>query len=190
MDARASGDFTAATDLRLWDQTYAKGTFLSTDYRLQHGKISFDYLTWPYPVESRRFRLKTLWQFQYTGIRAGFDAPKIPITDENGLPFVDASGNPITYGVINNRWFIYPEFGIGVAYFSGRHFRVEANGAGFTWPRRSTVWDADASANIRYGRFELRFGAKAFSFKTNTENEFYLKGTLYSGFAGIRWYSD
>ena len=106
------------------------------------------------------------------------------------MPFVDASGNPITYGVINNRWFIYPEFGIGVAYFSGRHFRVEANGAGFTWPRRSTVWDADASANIRYGRFELRFGAQAFSFKTNTENEFYLKGTLYSGFAGIRWYSD
>jgi hypothetical protein len=92
MSTRASGDFTATQDLHLWDQTYAKGTLVSTDYRLQHGVISFDYLTWPYPVGSRRFRLKTLWQVQYTGIRAGFDAPLLPITDENGFPGVDASG--------------------------------------------------------------------------------------------------
>jgi hypothetical protein len=189
-DMRASGNFTTPTRVRLWDQTYDAGTFIDTDYRLQRGKISFDYLTWPYPVESRRFRLKTLWQFQYTNIRAGFDAPKIPITDEFGNPFVDASGNPITYGVTNSRWFMGPEFGVGVAYFGGRHFRVEANAAGFAFPRRNAIWDADAAANVRYGKFELRFGAKGFHFKTNTEKDFFLKGTFYSGFVGLRWYSD
>ena len=189
-DTRASGDFTAPTDLRLWEQSYAKDTLLSTDYRLQNGKISFDYLTWPYPVESRRFRLKTLWQLHYTSIRTGFDAPQIPLTDNDGFPLVDSAGNPITYATQGQRWFIGPELGIGVAYFGGRHFRVEANASGFAIPNRNSIWDADGSANIRYGRFELRFGAKGFHFKTSTKAEYYMKGTFYSGFAGIRWYSE
>jgi hypothetical protein len=103
---------------------------------------------------------------------------------------VDSSGNPITYATTGNRWFIGPEFGIGVAYYSGRHFRVEANAAGFTIPRHNTVWDADASANVRFGHFELRIGAKAFHFKTSTESDFYTRGTLAGAFAGLRWYSD
>jgi hypothetical protein len=186
----ATGDVVAGQDLHLWEQTYAKDTLLTTNYRLQNFKISLDFLTWPYPVESRRFRLKTLWQLQYTSVRSGFDAPKLPIVDENGFPLVDASGNPITYATQGTRWFVGPEFGLGVAYYSGRHFRFEANGAGFAFPGRNAIWDADASANIRYGRFEFRFGAKGFHFKTSTGAEYYLKGTLYSGFAGIRWYSD
>ena len=36
------------------DQAYAAGTYVSTNYRLQNFKLSFDYLTWPFPVESRR----------------------------------------------------------------------------------------------------------------------------------------
>jgi len=189
-DTRATGDTTAPTDVHLWEQTYTKDTVLTTNYRLQNFKLSLDYLTWPFPVESRRFRLKTLWQFQYTAIRSGFDAPQLPIVDENGFPLVDASGNPITYGTSGSRWFMGPELGLGAAYFSGRHFRIEANGAGFAIPHRNSIWDADATANIRYGHFEFRVGAKAFHFKTSTKAEFFLRGTLYSGFAGIRWYSD
>ncbi len=185
-ETRATGDFTAATDLHLWEQTYSKDTLLTTNYRLQSAKISFDYLTWPYPVESRRFRLKTLWQFQYMAIRSGFDAPKLAITDESGFPLVDSSGNPVTYATQGSRWFMGPELGLGAAYFSGRHFRLEANASGFTIPHRNSIWDADASANIRYGHFEFRVGAKGFHFKTSTKAEYYLRGTLYSGFAGVR----
>jgi hypothetical protein len=189
-DARASGDFIAPTTLHLWEQTYDKDTLLTSDYRLQNGKISFDYLTWPYPVESRRFRLKTLWQLQYTSIRTGYDAPKKPLTDNDGFPLVDSAGNPITFAGQGSRWFVSPQIGVGLAYYSGRHFRLEANAAGFTIPKHNSIWDADASANVRYGRFEVRFGAKGFHFKTSTNSDFFMRGTYYSGFAGIRWYSE
>lgn len=189
-DMRATGDFTAGNDIHIFDQTYEKNTLVTSDYRLQHGKLSFDYLTWPFPVASRRFRLKTLWAVQYTAIRAGYDAPKKPLVDDNGFPLVDASGNPISYGAQGTRYILSPMFGLGAAYYSGRHFRVEANASGWTFPQRHSVWDADASANIRQGRLEFRFGVKGFHFKTTTNSDFYMKGTFYSGFAGIRWYSE
>jgi hypothetical protein len=203
-ETRASGNFVPASDLRLWTQTYTKTlvstdsagkettipNLLTTDYRLQTAKLSFDYLSWPYPVESRRIRVKSLWQLQYTAVRSGFDAPKIPLTDETGAPFVDASGNQITYSTQGTRWFVSPEIGIGLAYFSGRHFRVEANASGFTIPRHNSIWDADASANFRTGHFELRVGAKGFHFKTSTSAEYFMRGTMYSGFVGLRWYSE
>jgi hypothetical protein len=190
-DTRASGVIESIpTTLRLWDQTYEAGTYLATSYRLQSGKMSFDYLTWPFPVESRRFRLKTLWQVQWTQIRTSFDAPRKPIFDESGFPIVDAAGNPISYVGIGSRWFVSPQFGLGAAYYSGRHFRWEANASGWTWPHRNTIWDADTSVNLRYGHFELRVGAKAQHFKTSTQAEFYGIGTLGSAFAGIRWYSQ
>jgi hypothetical protein len=190
LTSHASGDYRTPIQLQLWDQTYAAGTLIATNYHLQNGKISFDYLTWPYPVESRRFRLKTLWAVQYTEIRGRFDAPELPLVDSNGIPFVDSAGNPISYAGEGSRWFISPELGIGVAYYSGRHFRVEANASGFTIPRHNTIWDADASANVRFGHFEFRVGGKGFHFKTGTGSDFYMRGTLYGAFAGLRWYSD
>jgi hypothetical protein len=189
-ESRASGNFTGATDLQLWGQTYAAGTYLSTDYKIQTGKISFDYLTWPYPVESRKFRLKTLWQVQYTTVRSTFDAPLLPLVDSTGAPLVDASGNPISYVGSGTRWFISPMLGLGVAEFGSRHFRVEANASGFAIPHHSAIWDADASANIRYGHVELRIGAKAFHFKTSPTAEYFLTNTMASGFVGVRWYSQ
>src|SRR5579883_1623481 len=98
-ETRAAGDIASiGHNFQAWGQTYAAGTAISTNYRIQNGKVSFDYLTWPYPVESRRFRLKTLWQVQYTGIRTSFDAPNLPLVDPTtGAPYVDANGNPISY---------------------------------------------------------------------------------------------
>jgi hypothetical protein len=190
-ETKASGNVESIpTTLHLWNQTYEPGTYLATTYRLQHGKMSFDYLTWPYPVESRRFRLKTLWQVQWTQIRTVFDAPKKPVLDETGFPLVDASGNPISYAGIGSRWFISPQFGLGTAYYGGRHFRWEANAAGWAWPHRNAVWDADTSVNLKYGHFELRVGAKAFHFKTSTQAEYFGKGTMGSAFVGVRWYSQ
>ena len=189
---RAAGNIQSTpTQLQVFDQTYPAGTYLATNYRLQNGKISFDYLTWPYPIESRRFRLKTLWQVQYTSIQPGFDAPKLPLFDPaTGIPFVDANGNPISYATVGTRWFVSPEFGLETEYYSGRHLRLDANASGWTFPHRNTVWDADASANVKYGRLEFRVGAKAFHFKTSTQSDFFSRGTLTSAFVGVRWYSQ
>jgi hypothetical protein len=190
-ETRANGNVASIpTTLHLWSQTYDPGDYIATTYRLQHGKISFDYLTWPYPVESRRFRLKTEWAVQYTSYRTQFDAPMKPIVDENGLLLVDASGNPISYAALGTRWFISPMFGLGTTYYSGRHFRWEANASGFAFPHKNTVWDADTSVNFKYGHLELRLGAKGFHFKTNTQAEFFGRGTIGSAFVGVRWYSQ
>jgi hypothetical protein len=190
-DVKATGDIQSIpVQIQAWGQTYPAGTYLATSYHLQHGSISMDYLTWPYPVESRRFRLKTLWQVQYTNVKSTFDAPKSPIADANGNPLVDSNGNLISYAGSGSHWFISPMFGVQTMYYYGRHFRWEAKASGWGWPHHNAIWDADTSANLRYGHFELGVGFRGFHFKTSTQGEYYTHGTYAAGFAGLRWYSQ
>lgn len=188
--ARAAGNLTNANDLTLWNQTYIAGTYLSTNYTVQNFKMSFDYLSWPYPVESRRFRLLTLWQIQYTSVKSAFDAPKLPLVDASGNPYIDANGNLISYAGSGSRWFLSPTFGLGAHEYITKNFRFEINGDGFTVPRHWTIWDADASLNYRVGHIEVRGGIKAFHYKTSTAAEFYLHNTMISPMVSVRWYSD
>ena len=163
---------------------------VSTNYRIQNFKASFEYLTWPFPVESRRFRLKTLWQVQYTQIRSIFNAPLLPLTDSSGNVLTDSSGNPLSYVGQKTRPLILPTFGIGMAEYISPRVRLEVNGSGFGIPKHGNLWDADASANFRLSHFELRVGAKAFHFRTSASADYYSHATLMAAFAGIRWYSD
>jgi hypothetical protein len=189
-ESRASGDYTAPVNTTVFNgQTYLAGTLVSTDYKLQNFKVSFDYLTWPYPVESRRFRLKTLWQVQYTSMRSGFDAPLLPLTDSNGNPFIDASGNPISYSASSSKWFITPTLGLSATEYITRNIRFEASADGFTIPHHTTLYEGESTINMRVSHFELRGGAKLFHFKTSTNADFYMRGTMASVFFGIRWYS-
>ena len=187
---RAAGNFTNTEELRIWDQVYPVDNVVSTNYRLQNAKISFDYLTWPYPVQSSRFRLKTLWAVEYTSIKTGFDLPLLPTVDSAGNPLTDATGNPLSYIANGSHWLILPSFGVGVAEYLTRNIRLEGNASGFAIPQHTTQWDADASANLRTGHLEIRVGVKAFHFKTSTQQPFYMRGTQASGFVGLRWYSD
>jgi hypothetical protein len=187
---RAAGNFTNSQDLTIWDQGYASGNLISTDYKLTDIKLSFDYLTWPYPVQSRKFRLKTLWQIQYISARSGFDAPLLPTTDANGNLLVDANGNPITYMTTGSRWYITPTLGLGTTYWVNRNVKFEANASGFTIPHHTTTWDADASINLRFGHFELGAGGRAFHFKTSTDGPYYMRGTLYAPVVQLRWFSE
>lgn len=188
--SRAAGNLISPYDTVLWSHFYPVGGYESTDYRVQNFKLSFDYLTWPYPVESRRFRLKTLWQIQYTTIRTTFDRPKEPLVDSTGAPLADSSGNPLSYAGEGTRAFFSPTFGLGVSEWVTRNFRLEANASGFGIPHHSSIWDTDASANLRLGHFEIKVGAKAFHFKTSTKGEFFVKNTMAQAMVGLRWYSN
>jgi hypothetical protein len=190
LQTRAAGDYTTPVDTVVFNgQVYTAGTFVSTDYTLRNMKISFDYLTWPYPVESRRFRLKTLWQLQYTSVKAGFDAPLLPLTDSNGNPLIDASGNPISYAASESKWFLLPTFGLSATEYFTRNIRFEASADGFAIPHHSTTYEGEATINARVNHFELRGGFKYYHYKTSTSSDFYMRGTLSSVFFGIRWYS-
>jgi hypothetical protein len=186
---RSAGDFTSSTALTLWSQSYDPGILISTNYQLQELKLSFEYLTWPYPVESRHFRLKTLWQVQYLNINTGFDAPLLPITGPGGGPLIGSNGSPVSYQAAGSRWFVSPTLGLGVSEYFSKFVRLELNGSGFAIPRRWTIWDTDGSINLRFGHFELGGGARAFHFKTSTNGPFYIRGTLIVPQVSLRWYS-
>ena len=188
-NTRAAGNFTTGSTLTVWSQTYDQGVLISTNYHLQDLKLSFEYLTWPYPVESRHFRLKTLWQVQYVNVSTGFDAPLLPITDSAGGPLIGSNGSPVSYQAAGSRWFISPTLGVGVAEYFSKFVRLELNGSGFAFPRRWTIWDTDGSINFRFGHFELGGGARAFHFKTSTNAPFYIRGTLFVPQVSLRWYS-
>jgi hypothetical protein len=180
--SKASGNQTASTDLVEFAQAYSQGNVLSTSYKIQDAKISFEYLTWPFPVGSRHFRLKTLWQVQYIAMQSNFDAPLLPTTD--------AFGNPLTYQTQGSTSFFSPTLGLGIVEYASRNFRFEANASGFAIPHHTAIWDVDASIAYRVGHVEIRGGAKALHFKTSTKSDYFQYGRMAGAFVGLRWYSD
>ena len=187
---RASGNIAAPTELGLITQVYLKGDYLTTDYHLQSVKLSFDYLTWPYPVKTSRFRLKSLWQVQYMRVRVGFDAPYLPITDSLGNPLTDSGGNLLSYATQKTYQFYLPEVGLGVQEWVKPGFRLEASGSGFSIPHHQNSWNFEASANFRASHYELRAGVRGYHFRTSAQQDFWVRGTMIGPFFGLRWYSD
>jgi hypothetical protein len=172
-DTQASGSFTAPTDLNLWGSGYNAGDSISTTYRLRSFGFSYDFLTWPYPVRERRFRFKTLWQFQYASVKSTFDAP--------------LSTNPPAPGMGSKSIYL-PGLGIGITEYLSKNARVEALVSGFDIPSHAALANGEADIAYKFGRIELRAGGKFFYFKTSPQADFYMKGTLAGAFAGLRFY--
>jgi hypothetical protein len=181
--AKRSGTTTAPTDLVLFAQPYVKGDELSTNGKLSDYKLSYEYLTWPYPAGARHFRLKTLWQVQYVVMKTTFDAPVKSATP-------DSAGNFTSYAVVGSKGYLTPAFGLGVHEYASRNFRFEANVSGFWLPHRWYLLDTDATIAYRFGRWELRGGGKGFVFRTSPKAEYFYRGTMAGVFVGLRWYSD
>ena len=189
-DFRASGDFTTPVALTAFTQAYIAGTYISTNYHVQNVKLSYEYLTWPFPVGSRKVRLKTLWQVQYTNVSTVFDSP-LDYYDTNGNIILDSSGNPIDLSAAGTKHIISPMFGLGLSYYPSRHFRLEASGSGFGLPHHYYVWDSEVTMNYRVlGHFEIRAGGRGFGFKTSTGSDYYIRGNFTGAFVGLRWYSN
>ena len=74
--AHKSGTQIAPVNMAVYSQAYNAGDELSTNVRFRDYKISYEYLMWPYPVEARKFRLKTLYQVHYVSVHNVIDAPQ------------------------------------------------------------------------------------------------------------------
>jgi hypothetical protein len=181
--SKQSGTTSTDHEIVLFTQTYAAGDVLSTSAKLSDYKLSYEYLTWPYPVEARHFRLKTLWQVQYITVNSAFDAPILSATP-------DSSGLFTSYAAQGSRNFITPSLGLGVHEYATRNFHFEANVSGFMLPHRWHLVDSDATIAYRAGRLELRAGAKGFVFRTSPKSDFFYRGTVGGAYVGLRWYSD
>jgi hypothetical protein len=182
LTARTGGTTSAPNNLVIFGQAYSQGDQLSSSYKVSDYKISYEYLTWPYPVENRRFRLKTLWQVQYITFRSNYDAPI-----KSSTP--DSAGNLTSYATTGSKSYFTPTFGLGIHEYLSRNFRFEANASGFGLPHRFNIYDLDASINYRVGSFELRGGVRSLHFRSSPNNDYFFRGTLTGAVIGIRWYS-
>ena len=180
---KATGSVTAPTALVLFAESYNKGDVLATTDKLQDVKLSFAYLTWPYPVESQHFRLRTLWQVHYLNVSSNYDAPIRSVTP-------DSSGNLTSYAATGAKNFISPAVGLGLTEYASRNFRIELNVAGFDIPHHFAIGDADALAAYRVGRLEVRVGARGLYFKTSPQADYYFRGRPVGAFVGLRWCMD
>ena len=178
---QGNGNTTAPANLTLFNTDYAPGDYLTTGYTLQNVKISYDFLSYPYPANPARFRFKTLWEVQYTNIKSSIDAPFKPVT-------TDASGNPISNTASGSRMLIYPTIGAAIEKAFTSHFRLEARASGFAFPHHGAIYDAEGSAVFRTGRYEVAVGGKVFHVKTSPHNSQYLLATFPGVFVAIRYY--
>ena len=175
MHSSAAGNVVAPYDLYLWNGNYSKGDYLSTDYRFRDLKISYDFMTWPWPIGNRKIRLKTLYQFQYISMASSFDAPlKSTVNGPN-----TASGKESIY---------LPTLGLGVDYYVTPNFRLEANGTGFYIPGHSYIIDSDATASYRISRVEVRAGMMFLRFRTSVQNDYVMRAMPVGLLVGLRFF--
>jgi len=177
------GNPTSPNAVIIYGTGFLQDDYLAVHYTMQNAKLSLDYLSWPFPIKDSKFHIKTLWEIQYTTILTSVDAPL-----RHGE--TDASGNLITTNAQGKDWFIYPSFGLGADYLISHRLRFEGRASGFLFPHRSTVWDAEASLNYRFGKFELQGGLKTFHFKTSPGRTEFVQATFPGVYVGLRWYPE
>jgi len=135
-------------------------------------KLSWNYLTYPFPSAGAKFRFKTLWEVQYVGTSVSFDAP----------------GDSSTTTTQGRKSVILPTLGAGIELHPAKHFVFEAKASGFGIPRRSDIYDAEANLILQTSRIEVVLGGKAFHYKTNSNvSDNYFSQTLIGPYAGIRY---
>jgi hypothetical protein len=150
---------------------FAVGDVLATNYYTQAYKVSWNYLTWPYPSNLAKFRFKTLYEVQYVKIGQGFDAPG----DVNAAP---------AYGL---KSMIRPTFGIGLEYHPARRLRLEFKTSGFGTPHHGDIWGAEGNLVFRGWHFEAVAGGRIFHYKTSPQADQYYSQTMFGPYGGLRF---
>jgi hypothetical protein len=177
------GHTIAPANLTLFSQAYNPGDYLNTTNKIQNAKLSFDFMSFPFPAKSTGIRIRTLWEMQYTDVKGFIDAPLKPYP-------LNSAGAPITttYAVNGGYSIIYPSFGIGIEDALSKNLLIEANASAFWFPHRSDIWDAAADLKYSLGPIELAVGMKGFHLKTSPRNVQYYVGTFDGAYVSLAWH--
>jgi hypothetical protein len=178
-----AGHTIAPTYLTLFSQAYNPGDYLNTTNKVQNVKLSFDFMSFPFPAKSTGIRIRTLWEVQYTDVKGFIDAPYKPYP-------LNSAGVPQTtsYAVNGGYDIVYPSFGIGIEDAISKNLLIEANASGFAFPHRSDIWDAAADLKYSFGPIELAVGVKGFHLKSSPRNDQYYVGTFDGAYVGLQWH--
>jgi hypothetical protein len=165
-----TGNTTAVRNLNIYQQPFPSADLLFTYYKTRNIKLSWNYLTYPAPPDSK-FRFKTLWEVQY-------------VTAE---PTIDAFYDPNLPEAKGTRSKLFPTIGVGVEYVPSARFRLEARGSGFFIPHHGEIADTSGSAVYRIGHVEIFLGGKLYHYKTSQQNQDYVVQNLWGPYGGLRW---
>ena len=172
-DTSATGSFIAPVNLNFWSVPFSQGDQTFTDYRIRSVKASYEFVSWPFPIGSRKVRVKSLWQVQVVRMNTDFTAP-LSLT--------------ATLPGAGSKTVVLPTLGVGVSDYLSRNVRVDADASGFFIPHHGSIGDADLSIAYRVSRVELQAGAKLYYFKTSTHADFYVRGLMGGPFVGVKFY--
>lgn len=170
-----NGDQIAPVNTTVFQQSVPQGAYVATQWNMERAKVYLDDLLWPEKFPVPKFRLKSLWEVQWMQIHSSVDTPILDATG-NGAP---ATGT---------RSIIYPELGVAAEYQLTRHVLLRASLAGFGFPHKADIADADATISYRRGLWEVRAGGQMMHYKTSTDNLEYLVGTMTGVFVGLRFH--
>jgi len=165
----------------LFGTPYNAGDYLAAHYNVQSAKISWDYLSYTWRRAPGNIHFKTLYELQFTTIGTNIAAPFKPVT-------TDSSGNVDDNTANGSKNVFLPTLGVEFEQSLGGKFRWEVKGSGFGIPHHSVIWDAQADIAVRFNKFELIAGEKAYHFKTSPQAEQYFTDTLSGVFVGLRYY--
>jgi hypothetical protein len=168
---KGQGNSVLGTSEAYFGNLYAVGDTLATNYYTKSYKLSWNYLTYPYPSNGAKFRLKTLYEIQYVSIGSSFDAPG----DVNAAPIYGTSS------------LFRPTFGAGFEYHPVRRVRFEMKASGFALPHHGDIWGSEASLVVRGWHFEASAGARIFHYKTSPQEAQYFTQTMWGPYGGIRF---
>jgi hypothetical protein len=173
--AKGDGNQTTTVVTDLFGVTYPAGTALVPQYSIFASKLYLDDLLFPHKFPVAKFRLKSLWEFQYIHMKTVIDAPAL-------------NTDTASAAAIGTKQIFLPTFGIAAEYALSPHvlFRVDASGFGI--PGHSNIWDADVDLSYRHGSWEVLAGGKALHFKSSGNATEYVTDTLTGVFIGLRWH--
>lgn len=170
-----NGNQIAPQNTTVFQQPIPEGSYVATQWNIERAKVYLDDLLWPEKFPVPKFRLKSLWEVQWMQLHSSVDTP---ILDAQG------TGAPAT----GTRTIIYPELGIAAEYQLTPHVLLRASVAGFGFPHKADIADADATISYRRGLWEIRAGGQMMHYKTSTDNIEYVVGTLAGAFIGLRFH--
>lgn len=153
-------------------QSLNPGNNLATQYQAKDFHLYLDDLLFPHKFPVSRFRLKSLWGFEYYTIH---------------LTASSILASPIIAD--DARAIIAPTFGAAAEYALTPHFVARVSAAGFGLPHRSDIAHAEATLSYRKGHLEIVAGEKLLHFKSSPKNSAgYVAGTMIGAFGGLRWH--
>lgn len=168
---KGQGNSTLPDTVNFFGNEFSKGDILASGYTVNVLKLSWNYLTWPYPSKGAKFRVKTLWEMQYAQLSGSFDAP----ADTTAIS---------TFG---SKRVILPTLGLGAEYHVSRYFYLNLKASGFGILHHADIVDGEADAVLHLGRIEAMIGDRYYHFKTSPQSDEYFSYTLTGPFVGLRY---